>query len=60
MTRPTKEQFEEYIEISGRGVSNLFDGEYICSESKTGLTKDICKFIHRYFTDLAKDFEIDV
>ena len=60
MTRPTKEQFEEYVEISGRGVSNLFDGEYICRESKTGLTTDMCKCISRYFTELAKDFEIDI
>jgi len=38
MTKPNKAQFQEYVEISDRGVSNLFDGECICKESKTGLT----------------------
>ena len=57
MTKPTKEQFQEYVDITGRGVSNLFDGKYICEQSVTGLTKDTCIFIHRHFAELLKEFE---
>ena len=56
MTKPTKEQFQEYVEITKSGVSNLFDGEYICKESKTGLTEDMCRCIVRHFTELQNEF----
>ena len=59
MVKPNKEQFQEYVEITKNGVSNLFDGEYICRESKTGLTPDICRCIHRHFTDLENEFKIN-
>ena len=58
MTKPNKEQFQEYIKITDKGISNLFDGEYICAQSTTGLTVDICRCIHKHFTELAKEFEI--
>lgn len=57
MVKPNKEQFKEYVEITKNGVSNLFDGEYICEESKTGLTTDICRYIHRHFTELEIEYE---
>lgn len=60
MTKPTKEQFQEYIEISGRGVSNLFDGKYICAESKTGLTQDVCRCITKHFSEIADEYEINI
>lgn len=57
MTKPTKEQFEEYVAITNNGVSNLFNGEDICKQSKTGLTTDICLCIIRYFTELNREFQ---
>ena len=57
MKKPTKEQFEEYVAITNRGVSNLFDGEDICKQSKTGLTTDICLCIIKHFSELAEEFE---
>jgi hypothetical protein len=58
MTKPTREQFKEYLEIADSGVSNLFDGKYICEVSKTGLTTDICVCIVKYFSELSKEFQI--
>ena len=58
MTKPNKEQFQEYVDISGTGVSNLFDGEYICEKSKTGLTPDICRCITKHYTELSREYKI--
>ena len=58
MTKPNKAQFQEYVEISDRGVSNLFDGECICKESKTGLTVDMCRCINKHFTELSEEFNV--
>ena len=60
MRKPTKEQFQEYISISNSGISNLFDGKYICEVSKTGLTPEICVCINKRFIELAREFDIDV
>lgn len=57
MKKPTKEQFEEYVAITDKGVSNLFDGADICKQSKTGLTPEICICITRHFADLAREFK---
>ena len=57
MTKPNKEQFQEYKKITQSGISNLFDGKYICEVSKTGLTQDICRCIHKNFTELENEFE---
>jgi hypothetical protein len=56
MTKPTKEQFEEYKMLSDKGFANLFDGRYICEMSKTGLTQDICICIQKHFDSLEKEF----
>lgn len=56
MTKPTQEQFFEYVAISDSGVSNLFDGKYICEQSKTGLTQDMCICIAKHFSELQKEF----
>lgn len=60
MTKPNREQFQEYIKISGNGVSNLFDGKYICEQSNTGLTQDMCRCITKHFTELANEYEINI
>ena len=43
--KPTREQFEEYVEIRDSGVTNMFDIRYICSISDTGLTRENCLYI---------------
>ena len=57
MTKPTREQFKEYVAITNSGVSNLFDGKYICEQSKTGLTTDICLCIIKHFSELDREFQ---
>lgn len=56
MSNPTKEQFQEYVKITDSGISNLFDGKYICDVSKTGLTTEICRHIAKHFTELSEKF----
>lgn len=59
MTKPTKEQFEEYVYICSKGFSNLFDGRYICEVSETGLTTEMCVFIKKHFGELEKEFGVE-
>lgn len=53
--KPTKEQFEEYLEIRDSGVTNMFDINYIITISETGLTKDICLYIMKHFDELVDE-----
>ena len=55
----TRAQFEEYVEVTNNGVSNLFDGECICKDSKTGLTREKCRYIIKHFSELSKKFSED-
>ena len=58
--KPTKEQFEDYVAIRDSGVTNMFDIGYVCDLSTTGLTREICLYIMKHFTDLAKEFEVEI
>lgn len=58
--KPTKEQFKEYVAIRDSGVTNMYDVGYIESISVEGLNKDICIYIMQHFSDLAKEYEVDV
>lgn len=58
--KPTKEQFEEYVEIRDSGVTNMFDIRYICSISDTGLTRENCLYIMQEFEALAEEYEVEI
>lgn len=58
--KPTKEQFQEYVDIRNSGVTNMFNVSFICSISATGLTKDICLYIMKHFGELAKEFNVEI
>ena len=58
--KPTKEQFEEYVEIRDSGVTNMFDVRYITDISCTGLTRPICVYIMQHFLELAEEYDVDV
>lgn len=60
MTKPTKEQFEEYVSIRDSGITNMFDVRFIESISSTGLNKDICTYIMHNFSELAKEYEVEI
>lgn len=57
MKKPTKEQFDEYVALTDKGISNIFDGVELCKQSKTGLTTDICLCIIKHFSELNKEFQ---
>ena len=60
MTKPTKEQFKEYVEIRNSGITNMFAVNYICSLSTTGLDKDRCYYIMTYFEELSKEYGVKI
>lgn len=59
-TKPTKEQFEEYVSIRDSGVTNMFDINFITAISGTGLDKSTCFYIMRNFGALAKEYEVKI
>lgn len=58
--KPTKEQFEEYVEIRNSGVTNMFDVRFICDISATDLTKYICLYIMQHFVDLSEEYGVAI
>ena len=58
--KPTKEQFEEYVEIRDLGITNMYDIRLIESVSHTGLTRDICKYIMQNFVELAEEYGVEI
>ena len=58
--KPTKEQFEEYVEIRNSGVTNMFDIRFITAISGTGLDKPTCFYIMEHFGELAKEYEVAI
>jgi hypothetical protein len=59
-SKPTKEQFEDYVGIRDSGVTNMFDVTMVCALSDTGLTKDICLYIMKHFAELAEEYEVEI
>ena len=59
-TKPTREQFEEYVDIRNSGVTNMFDVRFIEEISLTGLDKPTCFYIMDHFTDLADEYGVDI
>ena len=60
MNKPTKEQFQEYVDIRNSGVTNMYDIRFIESVSYSGLTRKICSYIMQHFTELADEYDIEV
>ena len=60
LTKPTKEQFEDFVSIRDSGFTNMFDVRAVCALSYSGLTEGICRYIMIHFMELADEFGIDV
>ena len=58
--KPTKEQFENYVNIRDSGVTNMFDVRTVCALSDTGLTMEHCLYIMTNFVNLAKEYGVAV
>lgn len=58
--KPTKEQFQDYVDIRNSGVTNMFDVSMVCALSNTDLTEDMCLYIMKHFGELAKEYEVKI
>ena len=58
--KPTKEQFQEYVNIRNSGVTNMFDVRFICDISVTDLTREICLYIMQHFGELADEYQVAI
>ena len=58
--KPTKEQFQEYVDIRDSGVTNMFDVSFIQDISVTGLTRLNCIYIMKNFKELAEEYEVEI
>ena len=58
--KPTKEQFEDYVDIRNSGVTNMFAVTTVCTLSCTGLTKKNCFYIMEHFSELAEEYEVEI
>lgn len=58
--KPTKAQFEEYVEIRNLGITNMYDIRFIESVSHTGLNKPICKYIMQHFEELSIEYGVEI
>ena len=58
--KPTKEQFEDFVRIRNSGMTNMLDTQAVCMLSDTGLTKEICLYIFKNFTDLACEYGVEI
>ena len=57
---PTKEQFQDFVNIRNSGVTNMFDMRRVCELSSTGLTPDVYMVIIQNFKGLAKEFGVNI
>ena len=58
--KPTKKQFCEYVMIRDSGVTNMYDIGFITDISITGLDKPICMYIMQHFSELAKEYDVEI
>ena len=59
-SKPSREQFEDYVAIRDSGVTNMFSIPTVCNLSTTGLTYKNCIYIMDHFTDLAAEYQIEI
>lgn len=58
--KPTKEQFQDYVNIRNSGATNMFAVTVVCMLSKTGLTRENCFYIMKHFGKLAEEYEVEI
>lgn len=57
LSKPTKEQFQDYVRIQRKGVTNMFCINNVINLSRTGLTTDICLYIMDHYDELREEYE---
>lgn len=56
LSKPTKEQFKDYVRIQRQGVTNMFCINNVINLSRTGLTTDICLYIMDHYDELREEY----
>ena len=56
--KPSKEQFEAYVDVQRSGVINMYDVKTVCSLAGHGLTKEHCLYIHQNYEALEKEYDV--
>lgn len=56
LSKPTKEQFRDYVGIQMSGVINMWAVNSVCALSNTGLTTDICLYIMDHYEELEEEY----
>lgn len=58
LSKPTKEQFKDYVRIQRKGVTNMFCINNVINLSRTGLTTDICLYIMDHYDELREEYGV--
>lgn len=58
LSKPTKEQFQDYVRIQRQGVTNMFCINNVINLSRTGLTTDICLYIMDNYDELREEYDV--
>ena len=56
LSKPTKEQFKDYVRIQRQGATNMWAVRTVCDLSTTGLTTDICLYIMDHYDELREEY----
>lgn len=56
LSKPTKEQFKDYVRIQRQGATNMWAIRTVCDLSTTGLTTDICLYIMDHYDELREEY----
>lgn len=56
--KPSKEQFEAYVDVQRSGVTNMFDVKTVCALAGHGLTKEHCLYIFQNYEALEKEYDV--
>ena len=58
LSKPTKEQFKDYVRIQRQGVTNMWAIKTVCDLSRTELTTDICLYIMDHYDELREEYGV--
>ena len=58
--KPTKEQFQSYVDVRDSGMTNMFDIRTVCALSEEILTKENCFYIMKHFSELAEEYGVEI
>ena len=54
--KPSKEQFQAYVDVQMSGVTNMWDIDYVISVASEPLTKEHCFYIMKHYNELKEEF----